>query len=248
MLGMPKAFTAYLAPFAAFLGCLFLGQLVSGLFEGAAAWPLAEPQYWVNPLQTLLCGAMLIHWWPVYETRKPGGLLFTFAIGIVVFFLWVGLQAGLEWAVAKEVLGAQVTHFLHWAGLGAPRAEGFEPWYFPSPAANAVSVGLRFLRLAVVVPLLEEIFWRGFLLRWLIDPNFERVPFGTFRPAAFAITTVGFCLEHQPADWPAALLCGALYNLVAIRTKSLSSCVLAHALTNLLLGLYVMKTGQWGFW
>jgi CAAX prenyl protease-like protein len=248
MHGRAKPYTAYLGPFAAFLGCLLLGQLVSGLFEGRAAWPISEPQYWVDPLQTLLCGALLIHWWDSYELRRPSGLVFSIAIGVVVFFLWAGAQAGLEAVVANDALGARATQFLRWLGLGVPRLEGFRPDFFPSPAANAISVGLRFVRLVVVVPLLEEIFWRGFLLRWLIDPIFESVPVGTYRPWPFFITTIGFCLEHQAADWPAALLTGALYNWVAIRTKSLSACVLAHAITNLLLGLYVMKTGQWGFW
>ena len=55
-------------------------------------------------------------------------------------------------------------------------------------------------------------------------------------------------LEHQPADYPAALLTGALFNWIAIRTRSLSSCILAHAITNLLLGFYIMATRQWGFW
>jgi hypothetical protein len=244
----PKAFTAYLGPFAAFLACLLLGALVTGVFEGAAAWPLAEPQYWVDPLQTVLCGALLIRWWPRYEMRRPCGVFISLAIGAGVFFLWIGLQAWLEHVVNSGGAGAAITRLFQWIGFGAPRVEGFNPRFFSSSAANALSVGLRFVRLVAVVPLLEEIFWRGFLLRWLIDPNFETVPFGTYRPGAFAITTIGFCLEHRTPDWPAALLTGMLYNLVAIRTKSLSACVLAHALTNLLLGLYVMRTGQWGFW
>ncbi len=85
-------------------------------------------------------------------------------------------------------------------------------------------------------------------MRILIAEPFTGVPFGAFSWRSFAIVTAGFCLEHQPADWPAAILAGALYSLVAYRTRSLSSCVLAHTVTNLLLGLYVMRTGQWGFW
>ena len=99
-----------------------------------------------------------------------------------------------------------------------------------------------------MVPFVEEIFWRGFLLRYLIREDFESVPFGTFSWRSFALVTVFFALEHQPADYPAALLTGALYNWIAIRTRSLSSCILAHAITNLLLGVYIMATRQWGFW
>jgi membrane protease YdiL (CAAX protease family) len=53
---------------------------------------------------------------------------------------------------------------------------------------------------------------------------------------------------HSVADWPAALLCGVIYNLVAVRTGSLAACIAAHALTNLGLGIYIMSTRQWGFW
>ena len=70
----------------------------------------------------------------------------------------------------------------------------------------------------------------------------------TFTWKSFLITSVAFCFEHQPADWPAALLTGALFNLVAYRTKSLAACVLTHAVTNLALAIYVLQTRQWGFW
>ena len=60
--------------------------------------------------------------------------------------------------------------------------------------------------------------------------------------------TVGFMFEHSRPDWPAALITGLLYNLVAVRTRSLPACVTAHAVTNALLGGYVMYTHQWGFW
>ena len=73
------------------------------------------------------------------------------------------------------------------------------------------------------------------------------MPVGAFR-GPFTVVTVGFGLAHSRADWIAAVITGALYNCVAYRTKSLSSCVLAHAITNLLLGLWIMKTRQWGFW
>ena len=100
----------------------------------------------------------------------------------------------------------------------------------------------------MVVPLIEEIFWRGFVLRFLIDENFERVPVGAFSWFSFAAVTAGFAFSHSPPDWVAALVAGAAYNAVAYRTKRLSSCVVAHALTNLLLGLWIVQTKQWGFW
>lgn len=102
--------------------------------------------------------------------------------------------------------------------------------------------------MVVVVPLVEEFFWRGFLLRFLIKDEFHTVPFGMFSWKSFSIVSVAFCFEHQMADWPGALVTSVLYNLVACRTKSLAACVVAHAATNLGLGIYILRTGQFGFW
>jgi hypothetical protein len=100
----------------------------------------------------------------------------------------------------------------------------------------------------VVAPLVEEIFWRGFLLRYLNNEKFTSIAVGTFSWSSFLVVTVAFGFSHPRADWMPALICGALYNLVACRTHSLASCVVAHAITNLLLGLWIMQTRQWGFW
>ncbi len=222
---------AYFAPFAIFLGFLALSEFVAKIFDGmAGAWWASEPRLWIFPLQTLVCGALLLRWRRFYELKPPSlrTLGLALAIGALVLAIWIAPQM--------------------WLGF-PPRRVGFDPTYFGnSGAAFDLTVALRFLRLIVVVPLVEEIFWRGYLLRVLIADEFTTVPIGAFSWRSFGIVTAGFCLEHQPADWPAALCAGALYNLVAYRTHSLSACVLAHALTNLLLGVFVMRTGQWGFW
>lgn len=220
-----RKFTAYALPMAAFLGGL---ALVSGLKKiGGRAW-LETPEYWVYPLQTILCGALVCFFWREYDLGLPRRLFFTCSIALVVFLLWISPQAF----------------------LGFPaRTDGFNPNVFANQSPlywpNLV---MRFVRLAVVVSFVEEIFWRGFLLRYFIDERFERVAFGTFSWLSFVAVSVGFMLVHSMPDWPAALVTGALYNAVAYWTKSLSSCVLAHALTNLLLGGWIMLTGQWGFW
>ena len=208
---------AYCAPFVIFLLLLWLVDLLPG--QG-----VSNPRYWVFPLQTLVCGGLVIFFWKHYRLAAPRGLLFTVAVALLVLGIWVSPQA---------LFGRP------------PRLDGFDPTGSPSYWASLI---FRFLRMAVVVPFVEEIFWRGFLLRYVIQEDFESVPFGTFTWRSFAVVTVFFMLEHQPADYPAALLTGMLYNWIAIRTRSLSSCILAHAITNLLLGFYIMATRQWGFW
>jgi CAAX prenyl protease-like protein len=108
----------------------------------------------------------------------------------------------------------------------------------------------RFLRLVWVVPFAEEIFWRGFLMRYVQanERDFRLIPFGRHTWPAFAVTTFGFMLIHGPADWLGALGFGALMYFLAVRTRSLAACIAMHAVTNLLLGMYVMATRQWGFW
>ena len=216
---------AYVAPMVVFL--LLLGLVGLLKREGASFW-LAAPEYWVYPLQTFVCAVLLIWFWRAYEFRPLACFGFVLLIATLVFVLWISPQAFFGFAA---------------------RREGFNPDVFAAqPLAYWTTVLLRFLRLVVVVPLVEEIFWRGFLLRYLINEKFETVPLGAFSWLSFGVVTFLFMLAHSRADWIAAAITSALYNLVAYRTRSLTSCVLVHAVTNLFLGLWIMQTKQWGFW
>ena len=209
---------------------IFLAMLalVSALRKPGGAFWLAAPEYWVYPAQTLICGALLIWFWREYDFRAPRKTGFAVAIGLLVFVLWVAPQ---------QFFGFP------------PRLTGFDPEVFVAePALYWGTVAFRFLRLVIIVPLVEEIFWRGFLLRYLINEKFTEVPIGAFSWLSFAVVTLAFGFTNSRADWIAALITGALYNLVAYRTRSLMSCVIAHAVTNLLLGIWIMATRQWGFW
>jgi CAAX protease family protein len=216
---------AFVAPMAAFIALLALDPMLPGL--GKAFW-LQRPEYWLFPLQAVVCGALLWRFWKAYGLAAPKRLLTGIAIAVLVFAVWISPQA---------LLGFP------------PRTSGFNPDVFSAePTLYWLTVTFRFLRLVVVVPLVEEIFWRGFLLRYLISEGFDQVPFGTFSWLSFMVVACAFGLSHSMPDWAAALGAGALYNWVAYRTKSLSTCVITHAVTNLLLGAWIMSTKQWGFW
>ena len=228
MIGEHARVRAYLAPIAVFFGFLILGDLVKNkLGEGYSHWALAEPQYWIFPLQTFVCAAILWTQRRRYVFAPMKGFGFATLIGLVALAIWIAPQT---------IFGR------------APRTDGFDPFRFGGGLPFWLNLSLRILRMVVIVPLIEELFWRGFLLRYLVRQEFDTVPMGTFTWMSFAITTVGFCFEHQQRDWPAALLTGALFNLVAYRTRSLAACVLTHAVTNLALALYILHTKQWGFW
>jgi CAAX prenyl protease-like protein len=220
-----KKLAAFALPMGVFL---LLLALVSVLRKVGGSFWLASPEYWIYPAQTIICGGLLVWFRKEYELRAPSRALFTLTIGLLVFLLWVAPQ---------QFLGF------------APRRIGFDPEIFADQtAAYWTTIVFRFVRLGVVVPVVEEIFWRGFLLRYLINERFYRVELGTFSWLSFGIVTAAFAFSHSPADWIAALITGALYNFVAYRTRSLTSCILAHAVTNLALGVWIMNTRQWGFW
>src|SRR2546430_829537 len=173
---------------------------------------LAEPQYWIYPAQTLLCAALLWRFWACYRFAFPKKVGFVLAIAVLVLGVWISPQ---------ELFGAP------------RRYGGFDPGAFGgSGAPLATTLALRFARLVIVVPLVEEVFWRGFLLRYLIDEDFEKVPHGAFSWFSFCAVTICFGLAHWGPDFVPALIAGALFNAVMYRTRSLSSCVVAHATTN----------------
>jgi CAAX prenyl protease-like protein len=218
-----RKLAGHLLPMVVFIALLALNAAARKIDDRLSP----PPEFWIYPIQTIVCAALLVWFRREYEFGSLRRVGFAAVIAVVVFVLWISPQS---------FFGA------------APGASGFNPDLLRTASLYWLELIFRFARLVVVVPFVEEIFWRGFLLRFLINDNFEQVRFGTFSWLSFTIVTLGFALSHSPADWIAALLAGALYNALAYRTKSLSSCILSHALTNLLLGLWIMQTKQWGFW
>jgi CAAX prenyl protease-like protein len=162
--------------------------------------------------------------WP-----RPPALALAVGLGLLVTLLWVGLDG---WYPVFGSMGTRA---------------GFDPRSLAPPGRWAF-LAVRFLGLVLVVPLFEELFWRSFVVRWIINPDrFESVPIGLVTPAAGAITAVLFAVEH-PAEWLPALLTGAIWAWLLHRTKSVSACFISHATANLALGIYVVITGQWKFW
>ena len=147
--------------------------------------------------------------------------------GAIGLPLWLGLDAvtpHLPFLGSREAFDP--------AGLGA--------WRVPFLA-------VRFFGLALLVPVLEEVFWRGFLLRWLTDQDkWSEISVEKFAPVAALISSGVFALAHP--EWLAALVYGLGMCGLLRATKSLSACIVAHATTNLLLGIYVLLTENWRLW
>jgi len=182
--------------------------------------------YLIYPIKTLVVLFLILFLLrrlpPLTCTRPKSSLL----LGLIVFLLWVTLG---------PLLLVQKT------------GPGFNPFLFEDPNVAWGSALIRIFGASVVVPVTEELFWRGFLMRWLIREDFATVEPGSYRPLSFWATTLLFASVHG-AFIPVALLTGILYGGWFVKTRSLGDVMLAHATTNFLLGLYVLKTGLWWFW
>jgi len=100
--------------------------------------------------------------------------------------------------------------------------------------------------LVLLVPVIEELFWRAWLMRYLVSHDFERIPLGTYSAASFWICAVLFATEHGPY-WDVGLAAGIVFNWWMIRTRNLGDCILAHAVTNACLGAYVVVFSKWQY-
>ncbi len=189
--------------------------------------------HWEWPSQVLLVAAICFLTWPAGVSLRPSRWFASTAIGTLVFCLWI----------APDVINPRYRHSLLFSNALFHVGSSLRPEALTSSSV----LFWRTVRAATVVPIAEELFWRAWLMRWLIDNDFRRVPLGTYLPLAFFVTAILFGLEHG-AYWDVGLLAGIVYNFWMIRTKSVGDCVLMHAVTNLLLSLYVIAYAQWQYW
>jgi hypothetical protein len=168
--------------------------------------------------------------WRHYEELRSYGLrskhlLLSLAIGIGVLVLWVNLDAG--WMLLGEA----------GEGYNPTDSDGRIDW---------VLVAFRIAGAALVVPIMEELFWRSFLQRWVQQSDFLALDPARIGVKALLIASALFAVEH--VQWFAGLIAGLAYGWLYIHTRNLWAPVIAHATTNGLLGAYVVTTGQWRFW
>ncbi len=240
-----SATAAHVAPLFVFMAVL----AVPGWFRienPELPWYQKAPEHWIYPLQTLLCGGLLICFRRHYQMQPWRGIGLAFSLAVIGIAAWVAPAWGFE----KLGAGENAPEWWSWFGL-VEREEGFDPTVLAAwPVGEAAAVFMRFVRMVIVVPFVEELFWRGFLMRYLNagDTPWQSVPFGTHSWRAFGIVTALVILAHQPEDYLGALVWGSLVYWLAVRTHSLGACVIMHAFGNLLLGIYALRTQQWGFW
>ena len=216
-----QATIAYTSPFLAFVVLLGMGR--------AFGWPLQ----FVYPVQFLIVTALLLKVSRPFVSLRPSRPWASIAIGILVFVVWV----------APDMLFGYRHYWLFDNFLTGSAVSSLAP----DLQRNWPFLVLRTLTSMALVPILEELFWRGWLMRWLIDTDFQKVPPGTYAPQAFWLVAVLFASEHGPY-WEVGLVAGIVYNWWMVRSRSLADCIVAHAVTNGLLAVYVVSGGHWQYW
>lgn len=218
---------AFILPFALYvLGTALIGQLDEGWYPWAYA--------------TIVVAVMAVLSWSLRGRNllRPHGRV---AQGLLVGVIGIAIWIGLSHLHLERYVSDQLPSWLSPAERVAfnPLAElhGMQLWLF---------IAIRLTGLAILVPLAEELFWRGFLLRWLIDPDWEKVPIGRYTFSSCMLVTAMFAMAHP--EWLAAAIYCLIVNGLLYRTKDLWQCVVAHSTSNLLLGIYVLSFGQWWLW
>ncbi|MDB5906146.1 MAG: prenyl protease-related protein [Massilia sp.] len=217
-----RAAWARILPFFTYLAFLAIGELLSRL-----GWSAAELR-WLYGARIGAVALVLAIFWRQYDELKTFRLsaarvLTALVAGVVVLVLWVNLSAG-------------------WMTIGA--AAGFDP-----TTAGRIDWPLAAMRIAgaaLVVPVMEELFWRSFLMRWIDTPAFQSLEPSQVSVKSLILTSVLFGFEHNL--WLAGVVAGLAYSALYIRHRTIWSPILAHAVTNGLLGVWVVVTSSWSYW
>jgi CAAX prenyl protease-like protein len=187
-----------------------------------------DSQYWVYALKTALGAWGLWVMRPYVSEMKWKFSWEAVVVGVGVFALWVGLDG----------------HY----PLLAERSGGFDPAaaYGPGSLLALFFIAVRTVGSTLVVPPLEEVFYRSFVYRYLVRPDFLSVPLRQLSWRALAITAVVFGIGHF--EWLPGILCALAYQGLVLYKNRLGDAITAHAVTNLLLALWVVTRGQYQFW
>lgn len=230
-ISMKNPMVQRIAPFVLFMIFIGIEELARTLANKGLIAISAQSLCYLYPVKTVSVAFVLYLFrnsYPEIELRRLLSLrhlAVSLLCGITVFVLWINMDFTLHPSLASG---------------------GFNPLLFQNQALTGIMIFTRLAGAVLVVPVMEELFWRSFFLRYIVDQNFAKVAIGTFTWPSFLIVTLLFGLEHDL--FYAGIMAGVAYNLLLYYTRSISHCILAHALTNLLLGGYVLATHRWYFW
>jgi CAAX prenyl protease-like protein len=219
---------AYIVPMALFLLFTWVG----------GQWKDLYPLTYL--LKTLVVPVTLFYFWKQYTRIRWDYWWLGAIVGVIGIVQWVPMQLGLQW-LFPDFFKPDDTAF-------NPRQQ------FQSAAVMWVFITVRLIGATLVVPVMEELFWRDFAWRTILAPNdFKLARVGEWGWQAFVGTSVVFAVVHGNW-WLTSIVWALMVATLLVYTKSLGACIVAHGVTNLLLGLYVLYKGfltsdpQWWFW
>jgi CAAX prenyl protease-like protein len=207
------------APFVVFVALTTL----QGYFGEAS-------RYWLYLVKTLIGAWMVWEMRPFVEEMRWKISWEALVVGVGIFGVWVGFDG-------------------HYPRLSNLDDAGWNPnKEFGQGSAAAWSyIALRILGSSIVVPPLEEVFYRSFLYRYFVNLKFLTMPLNQYHALSFFVTSILFGLVH-PDRWLAGIVCGLAYQWLVLRKNRLGDAMTAHAITNFLLGIWVVWRGAWNFW
>ena len=211
--------TPFVAPFAVFIALLAASPLLQGLVDAR----------WLVVGRALVAAALIGWFWRAYgELRtpaRPAHWLLAVGTGLALAVAWVALDA-------------------HWMRLGDD-PPGFIPLR-EDGSLDLLLVALRIFGFALVVPVMEELFWRSFLMRRIDRRDFVALDPRATTTLALVLSSVAFALEHR--EWLAGLLAGLAFGTLYRRTGNLRACIASHGTTNLTIAGWVLATHEWRLW
>lgn len=210
---------AYLLPMGIFLALTWAG----------GKW---QPFYTTSyVLKTLLAAAAIAVFWKRYTRIRWNGAWLGVAVGALGVVQWVGME--------KLLLKVNYPHM---------SGEVFDPTkHFQNAGLMWTFIVIRWAGASLVVPFMEELFWRDYLWRSLLAPSdFKLAEVGERSWMAVVVVSLAFATVH--IQWATAIVWGLMIAWLLLRTRSLGACIIAHGVTNFLLGGYVLWTKDWYYW
>lgn len=223
MLSFRHRAVPYVLPFAVFIALLVIQSVV----------PVPVSLRFIVSMGVILAVSL-----PALRGSASQPIL-SILLGLAVFFIWIG----------PDLISPNWHHFILFDNAIMGHPAGSTP---PASKSDPVFLVFRIAISVIAVPILEELFWRGWLMRWLSIRDHHREYFTDFAPGhctpvAFWAVAVLFAVEHG-SYWDVGLVTGVVFNWWMMRTRNLWDCILMHAATNAALAAYVVIGGHWQYW
>jgi CAAX prenyl protease-like protein len=245
---MDQAAYRHAAPFVLWLGIVLLANMMH-LTEGSGTEDIKSLNLVSLPvlyaIRTAIClvALFICRPWRYYSALNPKNILPAIGLGLGVFVLWIGLETEFVKSLCPSLAGLYETWCVK--PFGAMR-EPLETTPYAPSVCGVMMTAVRFIGSAFVISIIEEFFWRGYLLRTARTPDFLDIDIGQLHWPSFLIVAAIFAIEHN--EVLAGFICGIVYGLFYIKTKDIWAAAIAHITTNAVLGIYVLATGKYIFW